>query len=300
MTLLLVSLFIFFITSLLPGDAAQQALGQFATAEQVDALRLEMGLDQPALQRYLGWLYGMLQGDLGQSLSNQLPVTALIGDRLWNSLTLAAVTAAISVPLALALGILSAMYRGRLLDRTLNLATLAIAAAPEFLVATLGVLVFAIYLQWLPALTFSPVTDGPLAFMRAYALPVGTLCCVIVALMSRMTRAALIDQLETPYAEMALLKGATRARVVFAHALPNAVSPIANAVALSLSYLLGGVVIVETIFSYPGVAHLMVDGVTNRDLPLIQACAILFCLVYLVLFAIADVVSILSNPRLRN
>ena len=299
-TLLLVSLFVFFVAALLPGDAAEQALGQFATVDQVNALREQMGLNQPGWQRYLGWLTGFVQGDMGISLSNQLPIATLVGDRLWSSLILAGVTTAISVPLALGLGVLCAMYRGRLLDRVLNVLTLSIAAAPEFLVATLAVLIFAVHLQWVPALSSGANVDGPLEFLKSYSLPVGTLCCVIIALMARMTRAALIDQLETPYAEMARLKGATPARIVFVHALPNAVGPIANAVALSLSYLLGGVVIVETIFNYPGIAHLMVDGVANRDLALIQACAMLFCLVYLVLFAIADLCSILSNPRLRN
>lgn len=299
-TLLLVSLMVFFISSLLPGDAAQQALGQFATPEQVTALRQEMGLNLPPLQRYWGWLSAFITGDFGRSLSNQMPITALIDQRLWSSLTLAGVTALISVPLALLLGVLSAMYQGRTLDRVLSVLTLSVAAAPEFLVATVAVLIFAVHLQWVPALTFAATIHSPLQFLQTYVLPVGTLCCVIIALMARMARAALIDQLQLPYAEMARLKGSSPARVVLKHALPNAVAPIANAIALSLSYLLGGVVIVETIFNYPGVAQLMVDGVANRDLPLIQACAMLFCLVYLGLFTCADLVSIFSNPKLRR
>ncbi|AYN96777.1 ABC transporter permease [Pseudomonas sp. LTJR-52] len=299
-TLLIVSLLVFFVTALLPGDAAQQALGQFATPEQVAALREQMGLNQPALVRYLGWLGGLLQGELGISLSNQMPITTLIGDRLHSSLMLAGVTALVSVPLALGLGIASAMYRGGRLDRTLSVMTLSIVAVPEFLVATLAVLVFAVQLQWLSALTFAHDIHTPLEFLRAYALPVGTLCCVIVAQMARMTRAALIDQMDSAYIEMARLKGVSTIRAVLLHALPNAVGPIANAVALSLSYLLGGVVIVETIFNYPGIAQLMVDGVASRDMPLIQACAMLFCCAYLVLITLADLCAILSNPRLRT
>jgi len=300
LTLFIVSLLVFFVSALLPGDAAQQALGQFALPEQVAALRTQMGLDQPALLRYVRWLAGLLHGDLGQSLASQLPITTLIGDRLGSSLMLAAVTTLVSVPLALGLGIVSAMNAGGRLDRALNVFTLGIVAVPEFLVGTLAVLVFAVHLHWTSALSFAHDVAGPLDFLRAYALPVATLCCVIVAQMARMTRAALVEQLQSPYVEMARLKGVGPVRAVLRHALPNAVGPIGNAIALSLSYLMGGVVIVETIFNYPGISQLMVDGVASRDLPLIQACAMLFCVAYLVLMTLADLCAILSNPRLRT
>ena len=300
LTLLLVSAVIFMITGLLPGDAAQQALGQSATPETLAALRTQMGLDQAAHIRYLRWLSGLVSGDLGKSAMNGLPVTELIATRLPNSLVLAGVTAAVSVPIALTLGIVSAMRRGSLLDRGLNLATLSLVAVPEFLVATIAVLIFAVKLNWLSALSNTADTATLGAFVRAYAMPVMTLCCVIIAQMARMTRAAVIDQLGASYVEMAVLKGARPVRVVLTHALPNAIGPIANAVALSLSYLLGGVVIVETIFNYPGIASLMVDAVTNRDMPLVQACAMIFCTAYLVLVLVADVVAIVSNPRLRK
>ena len=192
------------------------------------------------------------------------------------------------------------MRRGSLLDRGLNLATLSLVAVPEFLIATIAVLIFAVKLNWLSALSNTADTATLGAFVRAYAMPVMTLCCVIIAQMARMTRASVIDQLGASYVEMAVLKGARPVRVVLSHALPNAIGPIANAVALSLSYLLGGVVIVETIFNYPGIASLMVDAVTNRDMPLVQACAMIFCTAYLVLVLVADVVAIVSNPRLRK
>ena len=300
LTLLLVSAVIFTITGLLPGDAAEQALGQSATPETLAALRTQMGLDQAAHVRYFRWLGGMLSGNLGVSAMNGLRVTELIATRLPNSLVLAAVTAAVSVPIALTLGITSAMWRGSRLDRGLNLATLSLVAVPEFLVATVAVLIFAVKLNWLSALSNPADTKTLGAFVHAYAMPVMTLCCVIIAQMARMTRAAVIDQLSASYVEMAVLKGARPMRVVLAHALPNAIGPIANAVALSLSYLLGGVVIVETIFNYPGIASLMVDAVTNRDMPLVQACAMIFCAAYLVLVLIADVVAIAANPRLRK
>ena len=300
LTLLLVSIAVFSITALLPGDAAQAALGQSATPEMIAALRAQLGLGQPAHLRYLHWLMGLLSGNPGQSLANNVPVRELIALRLPKSLLLAGVAAAVSVPIALSIGILSAMYRDSRLDRALNLITLSMVAVPEFLVATVAVLIFAVRLHWLSALSYAPDNPGMGQFLRAYALPVMTLCFVIVAQMARMTRAAVIDQVDRSYVEMAILKGASPARVVLAHALPNAVGPIANAVALSLSYLLGGAIIVETIFNYPGIASLMVDAVTNRDMPLLQACAMIFCCAYLALVLLADVVAIASNPRLRS
>ncbi|WP_248796396.1 ABC transporter permease [Pseudomonas sp. MWU13-2105] len=299
-TLLIVSMVVFAITAVLPGDAAQQALGQFATPEQVAALRLKLGLDQPGVLRYLHWLISLLSGDMGLSVSNAMPVSDLMAGRVPNTLMLAAATALVSVPVALVLGIGSAMGRGGRIDSILSFVTLAMVAVPEFLVATLAVLIFAVNLGWLSALSYASDITSPLQFLRTYALPVMTLCCVIVAQMARMTRAAVIDQLDSPYVEMARLKGVSPMRIVLRHALPNAIGPIANAIALSLSYLLGGVVIVETIFNYPGIASLMVDAVTNRDMALVQACTMLFCTAYLGLVLIADLCAILSNPRLRN
>jgi len=300
LTLLIVSAVIFTITSLLPGDAAQEALGQSATAETVAALRAQYGLDKPGPVRYANWLGGLVTGNLGQSFSASMPVAELIATRLPKSLLLASVTAAVSVPIALALGILAAMARGGALDRALSLATLGMVAVPEFLVATVAVLLFAVKLRWFPALSNSLDIKDAGQFFRTYAMPVLTLCFVVIAQMARMTRAAVIDQLSASYVEMAVLKGAKPARVALRHALPNAIGPIANAVALSLSYLLGGVVIVETIFNYPGLASLMVDSVTNRDMPVVQACAMIFCFAYLMLVLVADLVAILANPRLRH
>jgi peptide/nickel transport system permease protein len=300
LTLLLVSVVVFGISSLLPGDAAQEALGQSATPEAVAALRAQLGLDQPAHIRYSRWLVGMLSGDPGQSLANNLPVAELIKARLPKSLLLAGAAALVSVPIALFIGILSAMLRGSRVDRALSLVTLSMVAVPEFLFATIAVLIFAVQLRWLPALTFTPADASFGEFLRAYALPVLTLTCVIVAQMARMTRAAVIDQLSQPYVEMAILKGVSPSRIVLSHALPNAIGPIANAIALSLSYLLGGAIIVETIFNYPGIASLMVDAVTSRDMPLLQTCAMIFCCAYLALVLIADVCAIVSNPKLRQ
>jgi len=298
-TAIIVSFVVFFATAMLPGDTATILLGQAATPEAVEGLRKAMHLDDPAIFRFLRWLAGVLHGDLGVSYANNLPVSQLIGGRLVNTLKLAGLTASISVPLALTLGITAAMLRNTLYDRCLTIATIGIVSVPEFMIATLAVLLFAVYLNWLPAVSFTSEIRTAYDFARAYAMPVVTLTIVISAQMIRMSRAAVIETLNTPYVEMALLKGASRGRLVLRHALPNALGPIVNAVALSLSYLLGGVIIVETVFNYPGIAKLMVDAVSTRDLPLIQSCAIIFCFGYLLLTTTADIIAILSNPRLR-
>lgn len=297
--LLAISLLVFLGTELLPGNVAEIVLGQGATPAAVAGLSAAMHLDQPAALRYVLWLGGLVSGHLGHSLVNEDSVASLIASRLPNSLLLAGLTALVSVPIALALGITAAIWRGTLYDRIVNVVTVASVSVPEFLVATLAVLVFAVRLHWLPALANLGAADSISGLARVFALPVMTLAFAIVAQMARMTRAALVNTLESSYVEMAVLKGARPARVVLRHALPNAIGPIANAVALSLSFLLGGIIIVETIFDYPGLARLMVDAVSTRDMPLIQACAMLFCAFYLLLVLIADIAAILSNPRLR-
>lgn len=300
LTLLIVSAVVFFITSLLPGDAAQMILGQNATPETVAALRAQLGLDQPLLLRYFSWLGGMLQGDFGTSFASHLPVMQLVAQRIPATFELAAITTLICVPLALLIGITAAMTRGSMLDRVLVIGTMATVAVPEFLVATVAVLIFAVKLHWVSAMSFGSPDMDLVSYLKAYALPVLTLCCVLVAQMARMTRAAIINQLDSPYLEMALLKGVSPLRAVLRHALPNAVGPIANAISLSLSYLFGGVIIIETIFSYPGLASQLVDAVSNRDLPVVQFCVMLFAGCYLLLLLLADVLTIAFNPKWRS
>ncbi len=300
LTLWFVASAVFVITNLLPGDVAQELLGQSATPEAVAGLRAALGLDIPPFQRYLAWLGKLVSGDPGKSLVNGVPVATLIGSRLGNSLMLAGLTALVAVPIALFLGITSAVARGSLYDRIVGAGTVLVVSVPEFLVASAAVLVFAVHLKWVPALSQIGRIETLFDVIRVFALPVMTLTFVIIAQMARMTRAALVDVLSSSYVEMAKLKGASRARIVLRHALPNAIGPIANAIAFSLSFLLGGVIIVETIFNYPGIAKLMVDGVATRDLPLVQACAMLFCGAYLLLVTFADVAAILANPRLRH
>ncbi|OYU47753.1 MAG: ABC transporter permease [Rhizobiales bacterium PAR1] len=299
-TLWFVATAVFIITNLLPGDVAQELLGQSATPDAVAGLRKALGLDVPPFERYLSWLGHLAMGDPGKSLVNGMPVATLIGSRLGNSLLLAGITALVAVPIALLLGITAAVARGSLYDRIVGAGTILVVSVPEFLVASVAVLIFAVHLKWVPALSQLGRINGVWDVIRVFALPVFTLTCVIVAQMARMTRAALIDALSSSYVEMAILKGASRSRIILQHALPNAIGPIANAIAFSLSFLLGGVIIVETIFNYPGIAKLMVDGVATRDLPLVQACAMLFCGAYLILVTAADIAAIVANPRLRH
>lgn len=300
LTLFLVALVVFIVSGLLPGDAAQEMLGQSATPEAVAALRQQMGLDQPASIRFVRWVAGLLGGDPGFSMVANMPVADIIASRLPNSLILAGLSTLVAVPLALTIGIASALRQGGRLDRALNTATLSMVAVPEFLIATIAVLIFAVELRWLPSIALVPASGTFLDLLRALAMPVLSLSVIVVAQMARMTRAAIIAQLGLPYVEMARLKGVSPARLVLVHVLPNAIAPIVNAMALSLSYLLGGAVIVETIFNYPGLASLMVNAVTSRDMPLLQACAMIFCGAYLLLVLVADIVAILANPRLRN
>ena len=299
LTLVIVSFVVFFATALLPGDTATILLGQAATPEAVAGLRQAMHLDEPAILRFLRWLMGLLSGDLGTSYANNMAIGQLIGGRFVNSMKLAGITTLFAVPIALTLGITAAMWRGTLYDRLVTILAVGVISVPEFMVATSAVLVFAVYLKWLPALSLASEVHSLGDLLRVYIMPVITLTFVVAAQMIRMTRAAVVETLDTPYVEMALLKGASRPRLVLKHALPNALGPIVNAIALSLSYLVGGVIIVETIFNYPGIAKLMVDAVATRDLPLIQTCAMIFCLGYLLLTTLADIVAIAANPRLR-
>lgn len=304
-TLIVVSVLIFLGTSVLPGDVASIILGQMATPESLAALRSTLGLDQPAYLRYFLWLGDLLSGDLGISKAGSgagtggTPISEMIAPRLANTVHLAGAVALIAVPLSLALGLAAAARPATRLDRTITLTTLGLVSVPEFLVATALVLVVAVHLGWLPATAYVSGTETGTAWLKALALPTLTLVVAASSQIIRMTRASVLNVMSSPYIEMAVLKGLPRTRIVLRHALPNAVGPIVNVIALNLAYLVSGVVIVETIFAYPGLAKLMVDAVQTRDLPLVQACAMIFCSAYIVLVFIADLASILSNPRLR-
>lgn len=299
-TLWVVSVLVFVGTEILPGDVAEIILGQSATPETVAVLRRELGLDQPAVVRYVDWLGDMVSGDLGISKAGGATIASLIGDRLGNTLLLGAIVAAISVPLSIMIGLIAAMYPGTAMDRTISFGTLSLISLPEFFTATILVLLLAVQLHWLPSIAYLRGSESVWELLRVLALPVLTLTLAVSGQMIRLTRAAVLNVLDSPYIEMAILKGVPRRRIILRHALSNAIGPIVNVVALNLAWLVSGVVIVETVFAYPGLAKLMIDGVQTRDLPLVQACAMIFCGTYVVLILIADLAAIASNPRLRS
>lgn len=295
-----VSLIIFIGTSMLPGDAAEIRLGQDATAENLTALREKLGLDKPFYVQYFSWLSNFLRGNLGVSVASDVPISQLIADRYKNTLIVSFFTALFSVPLSIALGVISATYPGSVFDRFITFITVTFVAAPEYFTATLLVVIFVFYLGVGNSVVVGSA-DGKniLELISHFALPILTLCISTSAQLIRMTRAALLNVLSAPYIEMAILKGLPRRHIILHHALPNAIGPIVNVVALNLAYLVTGVILVEVYFSYPGLASLIVQGVQTRDFVLIQGLGMIFCLTYVALMLIADLGATLSNPRLR-
>ncbi|WP_395608134.1 ABC transporter permease [Pseudomonas sp. B22129] len=300
LSLFAVSVIIFLAVGMLPGDIAQAMLGQSATPQTVAAFRTQLGLDLPPFTRFAQWLLRLLHGDLGVSLANQRPIADLIGARLGNTLRLAALAALVSVPTALVLGMLAALYRNSGFDRLLNTSALSAVSFPEFFVAYLLILLFSVKLAWFPSLSNLAPDASFGTILERSVLPVATLSLVVIAQMMRMTRASLINLLASPYIEMARLKGISQSRIIWRHALPNALAPIVNVVALNLAYLVVGVVVVEVVFVYPGLGQLLVDSVSKRDIPVVQACSLVFAATYILLNTGADVLSIASNPRLMH
>ncbi len=300
LSLFVISLIIAFVVELLPGDLAEAILGQGATPETVRVFRAELGLDKPAHLRYLDWLAGMVSGDMGVSLANKREISELVGVRLSNTMFLGGFAAAISVPLSLLLGILAALYRNSFYDRAVNVFTLTSISFPEFFVAYILILFFAVKFGWFPGISniSTDLSIGDKLFRSL--LPAATLTLVVVAHMMRMTRAAIINLLASPYIEMARLKGIRPTKIIIRHALPNALAPIVNVIAINLAYLVVGVVVVEVVFVYPGLGQLMVDSVSKRDVPVVQACSMIFATVYILLNLSADIISIVTNPRLLH
>lgn len=313
LTLFIVSIVIFAAVNMLPGDFAEAILGQGATPEAVAAIRRDLGLDQDPVTRYLQWLAGALQGDLGNSFA-QANFASFVGDdsgvrtsvaqqiapRFANTMFLAGVTAAIAVPFAVTLGVLAALYRNSVFDKVANVSTLTSISSPEFFLAYVLILFLAVLNPLLPSLSNIYTDMGFGERLQKTLLPALTLTLVVTAHMMRMTRAAIINLLASPYIEMARLKGIKPMRVIVHHALPNALAPIINVIALNLAYLITGVVVVEVVFVYPGIGQLFVDSVKIRDIPVVQACCLIFAAAYILLNLTADILSILSNPRLRH
>nr|WP_245216437.1 ABC transporter permease [Sagittula salina] len=311
LTLFIVSIVIFTAVNMLPGDFAQAILGQSATPEAVAAIRRDLGLDQPYVVRYFGWLTDMLQGNLGISYAqlnfqsnmggqNLKTVADQIAPRFANTMFLAGVAAVIAVPFAVTLGVLAALYRNSAFDKAVNVGTLTSISSPEFFLAYILVLFLAVLNPLLPSIANIYQGISLADRLTATLLPALTLTLVVTAHMMRMTRAAIINLLASPYIEMARLKGVSPFRIIVKHALPNAWAPIINVIALNLAYLITGVVVVEVVFNYPGIGQLFVDAVKNRDIPVVQACCLIFAAAYILLNLAADILSMLANPRLRH
>ncbi|GMG84409.1 ABC transporter permease [Paralimibaculum aggregatum] len=299
-TLFVISILIFGAVELLPGDIAEAVLGQGATEENVAAMRKQLGLDRPAPVRYLDWLSGAVVGDFGNSLVSGSNVSEVIAPRFANTLFLAAYAAVIAVPLAIILGVIVALLRNSVFDRVANVLTLTSISSPEFFLGYILILYLSVKTGYFPAIAKLSSDMSLLEVLHRTFLPALTMVLVVMAHMMRMTRAAIINLLASPYIEMARLKGTPAWKVIVKHALPNAWAPIINVVALNLAYLITGVVLVEVVFVYPGIGQLLVDAVTKRDFPVVQACCLVFAATFILLNLAADVGSILTNPRLRH
>jgi peptide/nickel transport system permease protein len=300
LTLLLVSIIIFAVLEVLPGDVASRILGRDATPESLAALRAQLRLNDPALERYLDWLGGIVRGDFGQALTSSRPVAEILAPRIFNTLVLSAVAFVLYLPLALIPAMIQALRRDGPLDHGLSVVTLVLLSTPDFLLGTLLLIAFVITIPIFPAMSLVDQSSGFAQYLRAVALPAVTLAIVMAVYAVRMLRDNLIEVLDSEYVRMAELKGLPRRQVLLRHALPNALVPTLNITALNLAYLIGGVVIVEKVFSYPGFGSLLVDALQLRDLPLIEATVLIAAAVYVGANLLADIGAILLNPRLRT
>ena len=299
-TLLIVSALVFLFTSVLPGDIAERVLGRESSAEQREIFREHLNLDDPVWKRYGVWIADVARGDLGRSLVNNETVTATIGTSAKNTLFLSVFAFLLYVPVTVILATLAALSKGKLPDSLISVVTLIGLSLPEFVLGTLLIYVFAVQLSVVPALSIVNPGDDLLTRLQATVLPAVTLMVAMAVYAIRMLRDNLIDVLDSEYVRMATLKGVPRWRVVVRHALPNAVGPALNVTALNLTYLIGGIVVVETVFSYPGLGKVLVDAISVRDVPVVEAVTLLAAAVYIIANLVADVLAMLLNPRLRT
>jgi peptide/nickel transport system permease protein len=302
LTLFLVSLVVFAATQALPSDPARAILGRTATPDSLKALRKQLNLNRPVVSQYTHWLGGIFTGDLGNSLAARgEPVTKVLGKRLQNSAVLVLLAAVISIPLSILLGVISARRRDGPLDHSMSLILLALAALPEFVVGIAFVLLFATRVfHVLPAVSLIPPDSSPWQHLKELVLPTATLVLAVSPYVARIMRASMVEVLESDFVEMARLKGMPERHVLWRHAVPNAIAPAIQVIALNLAYLAGGIVVVEFVFAYPGIGSALVDGVANRDLPIVQALAVLIAAVYVGCNVLADIATILVSPRLRT
>ncbi|HEY1385102.1 MAG TPA: ABC transporter permease [Dongiaceae bacterium] len=298
--LILASVLIFAVTDWLPPDLVDRILGQQATPENVATVRAELRLDQPPYQRYLAWVQNGIRGDFGHSLRNGRAVADVIGPRLWNTLFLVLSAAVAAIPLAVVLGVLAAIGRNGVFDKLMGIITVAAVSMPEFLIGYLLMLYLAVQFRWFPVIVTYKPEQTMAEHLHVMFLPILTLLVVVLAHMVRAIRSAVAPIMTSPYLEMATLKGLSTRRIVTHHVLPNAWPPIINIAAVHVGYLVVGVVVVEAAFTYNGLGRLMVDAVSRRDVPVVQASGLVFAIIFIGLNLVADVLSILGNPRLRH
>jgi peptide/nickel transport system permease protein len=297
-TLLLVSMLVFATAHLLPGDLGRTILGPYATEEQVDALNDRLGADDPAPVRYASWLSRFVQGDWGTSAALRQPVRPLVLERLGNSLLLALYALVLAVPVAVTLGMLAARRRGRLLDAGVSATAVSLLAMPEFVVGTILSIVFAVQLGWFPV--SADVPDGALSLLHELTLPAAVLALVLFGSLARVARAATVTALDADYTRTATLKGLPARTVLGRHVLPNVLPPTIAAIGAHVGYLVGGIVVVETLFAYPGVGKLLVDSAAAHDLAPLEACVLVTAIAVMVANVAADVAASALDPRLRR
>ena len=302
-TLFLVSIVVFAATQALPGDAAKAILGKdSADVVRYEALRKELRLDRPVVEQYTSWLGGVVRGDLGNSLVGaKAKVTTLLRSRVVNSATLVFLAALFSIPLSIVIGAFSAIWHDSKFDNGVNVANLSLAALPEFVIGIVLVLVFATgVFKWLPSVSNIDSLTPLSSQMKLFVLPTVTLVLAVIPYVSRMLRASTIEVLESEYVMMARLNGLSESRVLWHHALPNAIVPTIQVIAINIAWLAGGIITVEYLFSFPGIGAGLVDAVANRDMPMVQALVLLMATVYVVVNLVADILTILISPRLRT
>ncbi len=300
LTLIAISLLITVGVEALSGDVCTAMMGQMASEDKVAACHRALNLDRPVHLRYIEWLINFAQGDMGKALTNHRDVVDVIGNRVGNTFFLAIAAALIAIPISLGLGVLAALYRNSFLDRSISMITLSGVSVPDFFIAYILMAIFAVSFGFFPAISNIDDSMSLAERITASALPVLTLTLAVSAHMMRMTRASIVSLMASPYIEMAKLKGIKPSRIIVFHALPNAWSPIIQVIMLNLAWLVVGVVIVEVVFVYPGLGALMIDAVFLRDLPIVRATAMIFATVYVILNLLADILSMMSNPRLMH
>ena len=299
-TVVIVSVIIFAGVEILPGDACTAFLEREAQGRLLENCREAQGLNRPAAVRYLDWAAGAIRGDFGVSANGAKSIAELVGDRLKNSLLLAACALGVGVPLAIVLGVVTGLWRDRGIDLLFSTGAIFAMTIPEFVSATVLILVFSVWLGWLPGIVLTSAGAPASEFFPEILLPVIVLAMVMTAHILRMVRSSVIEVMAGDYVQMATLKGVPYWRIVFVHALPNALLPAINVVALTVAWLLGGVVVVEVVFNYPGLGRMMIDAISDRDLPVVQAIALIVATVYVVVNLTADLLTMLLNPRLRT